>query len=297
MTPARRDSPVRLWSLTDIMRTFTPKSLLDALARLELDRCHLKAEKREGGGGVPIDPGVLERVTDHFQQALIVCQSVELYTAHQQIELILVDVKGPRGTLGIVDVSTLLAYVGTVIHALTADLWKRQFVMVDTDYVSAIENENWLGETVATAFSTAKLDIREAGNCFAAECPTAAVFHLMRVMEWGLRALAADVGLLKVLKDRRKRKYVPLPWSEWEHILNQLSGKVDDKLAKMKPGPKKQEMQQFYYPAIQDIKGVRDAWRNHVMHTRSEYTLLDAKAIKDHVQRLMTNLATRVSEG
>lgn len=117
----------------------------------------------------------------------------------------------------------------------------------------------------------------------------------MRVTEWGLRALATDVGLMRVLKDKKRRRYVPLAWSEWEHILKQLPEKVDERLGKLKPGPKKQGLQEFYWPAIQDIKGIRDAWRNHVMHTRREYTMLEARAIRDHVQRLMTTLTTRVS--
>jgi len=58
-------------------------------------------------------------------------------------------------------------------------------------------------------------------------------------------------------------------YSEWETILNQLQDRVHNKIAKIRRGAKKQS-EQFYYPALQDLRGIRDAWRNHTMHTRSE---------------------------
>lgn len=77
---------------------------------------------------------------------------------------------------------------------------------------------------------------------------------------------------------------------------NQLQDRVDAKLNKIKRGPAKQASQEFYYPMLQDIRGIRDAWRNHVMHTRQEYEPKDADAILGHVRRLMNTLAIRVRE-
>ena len=64
----------------------------------------------------------------------------------------------------------------------------------------------------------------------------------------------------------------------------------------MRPGKVKQSAQEFYYPALQDVRGIKDAWRNHVMHTRREYTALEADAILEHVKRLMATLAPKVKE-
>jgi hypothetical protein len=49
----------------------------------------------------------------------------------------------------------------------------------------------------------------------------------------------------------------------------------------------------FYYPVLQDIRGIREAWRNHVMHTRAEYSPEEAVAIFEHVRRIATTLAKR----
>ena len=133
----------------------------------------------------------------------------------------------------------------------------------------------------------------------AADCNTAAVFHLMRAVEWGLRALCVDLGFRKLKRRNSKTgevRYTPIAYEDWDNILGQLQKKVETRLAATTRGPRKQLYQEFYYPAIQDIKAMKDAWRNHVMHARREYTARDADAILDRVGRLMQLLATRIGE-
>jgi hypothetical protein len=90
-------------------------------------------------------------------------------------------------------------------------------------------------------------------------------------------------------------KYTPISYTDWETMLNQLQDKVDSKINKMKRGKRKQAAQEFYYPVLQDIRGIRDAWRNHVMHTRAIYIKEEADAILAHVKRLMALLALKLS--
>ena len=181
-----------------------------------------------------------------------------------------------------------------LFESLLAESRKRKFLRVADTRVTFVDQDALLGQKVCEAFPSARFDIREAGNCLAAECNTAAVFHMMRVVEWGLRALCVKLGF-KRLKSKIKKSgqviYQPVEYSEWERILDALQEKVDRHIAQLKRGPVKQKRQQFYYPALQDIRGIRDAWRNHVMHTRAEYTGEDADAILSHVKRLMKTLA------
>jgi hypothetical protein len=65
---------------------------------------------------------------------------------------------------------------------------------------------------------------------------------------------------------------------------------VNDKLAKIKRGKKKQQLQEFYNPALSEIEAFKDAWRNHVMHNRKVYAAEDALAILAHVKRFLTLL-------
>jgi len=188
--------------------------------------------------------------------------------------------------------------INHVVAMIRSDAHSATFVQVPHAFRSRLNNDGPFGSQVADAFPSACTDLREAFNCIAADCNTAAVFHFMRAVEWALRALATDLGFrqLRVQKKSGKRKYVPLSHLEWEKILDQLQLKVDKRVEQMRPGKRKQAFQQFYYPSLQEIRAMRDAWRNHVMHSRSEYTADDANAIAGHVERLMTRLATRVSE-
>jgi hypothetical protein len=188
-------------------------------------------------------------------------------------------------------VGTRLQYIS---ECVMAEARKQRFLYVLPDRVEYIENPTILGDLVLYAFPDAEQDIQEAGDCLAAECNTAAVFHLMRVVEHGLRALCVDLGLKRVRSKVRKSGrvvYSPIEYLEWEKLLDGLQTRVDEKITRLKRGPKKQELQEFYYPVLQDIRAIRDAWRNHVMHTRAFYTREDAVAILSHVKRLMCSLA------
>jgi len=51
------------------------------------------------------------------------------------------------------------------------------------------------GSDVASAFPSAEYEIGEAGNCLSLGRSTASVFHSMRVLEHGLKALAAEFNV------------------------------------------------------------------------------------------------------
>jgi len=122
---------------------------------------------------------------------------------------------------------------------------------------------------------------------------------MMRAVEWGMRALCVHLGF-RQFRTRNKKtgkiKYRSIAYSDWETNLNQLQDRVDKKIERIRRGPQRQRDQEFYYPVLQDIRGIRDAWRNHTMHTRREYTGKEADAILEHVRRLVVTLSTRVSE-
>jgi hypothetical protein len=182
--------------------------------------------------------------------------------------------------------------------ALQREARNRLFLEVRPERKGFVDSWALFGQPVHDAFPSARFDIRETGNCLAAECHTAAVFHMMRAAEWGIRALCVHLGLKKlkwVKKRGGKVRLMPVAYSDWEHILTGLQGKVDAKITKLKRGESKQAAQEFYYPVLQDLRAIRDAFRNHVMHTRREYTRHEADAILDRVVRLMTALASRVS--
>jgi len=223
-----------------------------------------------------------------------VCAQAGFGSAAQRIGLIYqrLDVDKARS-----DSSYLAAELLNAYDAILEATVKHRFLRVRMARATCVDNPNLMGSEVLRAFKSARPDIVQAGNCLAADCDTAAVFHLMRVVEWGLRAFAVHLGVTRLQRRYKKtRQYIPVAYSEWEGILQKLQNQVDLRMQKRKRGSQKQADQEFYYPILQDIRGIRDAWRNHVMHARQEYSPQDADAIFSHVKRLMSALATRVTE-
>lgn len=307
--PACPDGPGRLWSLLDIMKVFNSQGfsvLLRDLQRFQTECRDGRARASRpafslGLGSHPVEqvkptPQFLEDVKKFFVNAHKLCEATKLPAATAKLDLTNIRLKQQPDES---DFSSLLAEFQNAEDMIMSDFWKQKFFRVDIGHAWLIDNPKAFGEEVSTKFPNAVPDIVGAANCLAADCNTAAVFHLMRAVEWGLRALAVNLGLRR-LKTRRKPgapvKLTPLSHAQWEEIMNQLHPRVDAKLNKLRPGPVKQALQEFYVPLLQDVRGFRDGFRIHTMHSRREYTASQAVDQFNHVQNFMQRLATRVSE-
>lgn len=135
------------------------------------------------------------------------------------------------------------------------------------------------GEKVLEVFPSAQRDIEEAGNCLACGRGTAAVFHLMRAMEVGLRAIALKLAI----------PYKPSWESYLEHIERKLAQDRQNKDAEWIA------MEPFFREALSYLRAVKVAWRNPVMHIESHYTPAQAEEILSAVGVFMRHLATSSS--
>lgn len=292
------------------MNTFSADTLFEAVKALQLVTSSIDVSKTTAEHFVATLDAAIGQKTDFPQLlapeglvggiqtllngALKACADAGFTDAEDEIRTILKHIEERHQ-----DYSSLRVELTHALECLFRELKRRTFLAVVPSRSAYVDNPALFGQAVPDAFPSAMPDLIQAGNCLAADCNTAAVFHLMRGVEWGLRALCANVGIKRVkskIKKSGRITYTPIEYTEWEKILDELQEHVDAKLKTLKRGTTKQELQGFYYPALQDIRGIRDAWRNHVMHTRAEYTGPDADAILSHVKRLLSTLATKVKE-
>lgn len=174
---------------------------------------------------------------------------------------------------------------------LQTDRWSpdnRVSVIIDTELGNLVDHPGLFGNEVKEAFPSAAEDIRAAGNCLVASCNTAAVFHLMRVAEVGLKALA---------RDRRVRvpRKEPLSLSTWEAIIRGLENAED--AIRQYPKTGAQEAQYaFHHSAMMSFARFKSVFRNQVMHTREHFGSEDAKAIFEDVRSFMQTLALHIAE-
>jgi len=176
----------------------------------------------------------------------------------------------------------LLSHITELLWSLRVELLEVKCVYIPPKNAGLFEREDLFGIAVATMFPEAKLDIKAAGTCLAIDLNTAAIFHLMRAAEYGLRSLARDMQIPMTKS--------PIEFKTWGAVIDSM----DEKMAAVKgpASPHKSEELEFYSSLIQDAKSLKNLWRDEVMHARNmEYTDLDALSAYGHVKRFMEVLA------
>jgi hypothetical protein len=147
----------------------------------------------------------------------------------------------------------------------------------------------WPGEWAATtgAFPSARGEIGEGIDCFGLEHYAASVFHMMRVAEIGMRALARE----------RKVSFpkYPLEWAEWEHVIDQIGSKAREATNGMWRGPQRDAAQAFYTAAVAQLRAFKET-RNRIMHMRGNFDELDARRAINQVRDFMNGLSAKIGE-
>jgi hypothetical protein len=121
------------------------------------------------------------------------------------------------------------------------------------------------------AFPSIEEDMKEAGSCFAFDRHTASVFHLMRVMEVGLKAIAKALGVIYT--------------SNWGICI----AEIEKPLTAKKPD-------RFLAEAVAYLRSIKNAWRNPTMHIDRAFSEAEAERIFQAVGAFMLHLATQLSE-
>jgi len=172
--------------------------------------------------------------------------------------------------------------VNHLAQTLRNEMEGKVFMHLEPNRVPLAFELHHFGEHTDIAFPLARWDIKEASRCLAFDRGTAAVFHLMRIMEVGLRILGATL-------------HIPTSSNRsWESILQ----KCDAEIAKpfKEKSPKWQADEVFLAGATARLRAVKDAWRNPTMHVEAKYTQEQAEGIYGHVQDFMRHLATKLKE-
>jgi hypothetical protein len=146
----------------------------------------------------------------------------------------------------------------------------------------------WRGDwsPALAAFPSISNDVDSASDLYALGHNTACVFHCMRVLEHGLKGLAADVG----------ENYDTQLWG-------QIIGAIEARITLIRnnglPGLAKADKDarlQFLSAAAKDFAYFKDGWRNYVAHNKSSYGGDEAAAVLEHVKSFMNHLASRLAE-
>jgi hypothetical protein len=147
-------------------------------------------------------------------------------------------------------------------------------------------NEPLFGKDFETNFPSAAFEVDEAAKCMAFARYTAAIFHLMRCMEIGVRTVAKSLGKPDPIGHDRN----------WFMMLRSIKDAMN---AKTKTGSWQAEDKEIFESAYASLDATRVAWRNTTMHIENKYTgeeALDADPVScAHRVALASEQETRVA--
>jgi hypothetical protein len=163
-----------------------------------------------------------------------------------------------------------------------------RYAYISSENVVFFQQEKLFGDAVYDAFPEARSEIKDAGNCLASDLNTAAVFHLMRVMELGLRELANRLKAKTLIKKLKQTK-IPIELGTWEEIIGTLESKLDA-LRCLARSVKRDENIESCNELLKEFRSVKDLWRNKVMHTRATYDAEQGQSAFNHVRGFIQKL-------
>lgn len=198
--------------------------------------------------------------------------SVTLYTVDRLLDYL----KKPKG----LQYREAVTQLNVISNSIEAELHSFKFLRIEAADAKYYQDKQLFGEDVASRFPTATQDVEEAGKCLALSRGTATVFHLMRVMESGLKALAKALDI----------PYAP----SWESYIKQIETKISEK--HKHKGIKWKRDEPFFREVLGNLQTIKIAWRNPTMHIVRQYTPEEADDIFRAVRSFMRKISGRIGE-
>ncbi|TCK75261.1 hypothetical protein [Acidipila rosea] len=222
----------------------------------------------------------LERIEASLERFRNLCLENELRMTVKSIdkmaEYVKLQQEGAR-----IDFDSLERAIQTVAQRLEDELEIRTFFSLEPSEAEAWKGKRIYGEEVSDKFPSTDYELEEYSKCFAVGRYTAAVFHLMRVLEIGLSALALGIGCDP--KDR-----------SWEQIIQGIQKALQTSSESKSADWKATE--QYYSEITAHFRNLKNAWRNHTMHVREKYDRQRSEEVFVHVRAVMKALSQRCQE-
>lgn len=147
-------------------------------------------------------------------------------------------------------------------------------------------SEPIFGNMVNTKFpKEGAFEIDEAAKCLGLARPTASVFHLMRTMEVGIKAVSRCLSIPDPIKPVERN---------WGKMLDKIEGEIDKRWPNS--ADRVHGDGQFFEALYGLLEGEKNPWRNATMHVENKYTDDEAEHIFFAVRAFMRKLASRCDE-
>jgi len=145
--------------------------------------------------------------------------------------------------------------------------------------------EPLFGAEVASKFPSIRYDIDQAGKCFSCDLTTASVFHTVRSLEAGLRAIEQCLGISAPTTGVARN---------WSNITNDIRDEMEKRWPQ-KTGRMNGDARLFD-EVFGALKAIQNPYRNATMHLDATYNSSEALHLFELVKGLMQRIASRMDE-
>jgi hypothetical protein len=164
------------------------------------------------------------------------------------------------------------------VSTMQSEMKLVRFLQLEGDEPAYFDVRKPAWGTASTRFPDIIDDAGEGGKCFALGRYTAAVFHMMRVLEIGLTALSDEVGATTKRPD-------------WHNVVTEIENRIAA-ISTTQPLPPDWKAKAHFYAGLAlHFRFLKDAWRNYVAHAKETYDAGTALSVLTHVSEFMQQLA------
>jgi hypothetical protein len=196
----------------------------------------------------------------------------------------------PNGTRYLVgqNLTSFYAAVSQITQIFGRELAGTAFYSVTPQEAALIApTEPHWGNDLRNKFPSVLFDLDEAAACIAFSRSTAAVFHLMRIMEVGIGAIARCLGIPDPVKPSQKH---------WGAISKTIQAELTARNSTAPPNWARADDRVFFADMFVLMEAVRTAWRNPTMHPDRKHTPEEASDIFGAVKTFMRKISSRLDE-
>jgi hypothetical protein len=229
-----------------------------------------------------VDNGDMPLMSGHVIRLIDAVQAIGARSAFRSADRLHKALQDPAQSLTYLSVNTVLADIERRFADHLDDI--TLFVIADSDGKAFYDGDVVDGE-VSFNFPSAVFELEEAAKCLALARHTAAVFHIMRVLEIGIRSLARFLDIDDPVRPAQRN---------WAIILKTIRSKIDEKwpVSTSLLNADRQKVDGLYAT----LDAVRNPWRNATMHVETIYAPHEATHIYNCAHFFMQKLAAVCDE-
>jgi hypothetical protein len=273
----------RLWSLWDMLELPVGKFLNVHERLVAIGQTIIL---HDGPKSLSFQEAVFQSVVKDADDFCTLCADMYLTVTHGAAQALCDELRrvGPPNALGIrtlnaVDFVRLQPAFSVLSGCLKHESISKVAILIAPSkaHLYASAGSMW-GDEISERFRSTLYDITEAAKCLALDRSTAAVFHLMHVVEVGLRAVHACLGLQ------------PPDNPSWGIWLKQIRDE------RVRRGDRTWSENDYFQDVYSSLDAIKDAHRDPTMHVQTIHTEEEAILIFEHTKGLMKKIASRMDE-